>query len=232
MTDSVSSPVRPRAPRPSVPGPSCCETSARRIAFRNAERRAKRDAGGLGINLGLAAGIGKRLFAGLIEKFRCRGHHEIDAADIVRARAHQHVDHAGDLGDIAQPDRHVIAGAIADDGRRAGAVRRVLGLRLQRQPRGLDILRIDAGGLQRQQHLAHRRVVGVRGLARGFGLRGEAAIDLRHVGRHRYGGFAADGNHGRGLGLRQRRGCEQQGRNEERRREQNAMFHGSHFSGT
>jgi hypothetical protein len=41
-----------------------------RTPLRDAERRAERDAGGLGVNLGLAPGIGDRLFAGVIEQFR------------------------------------------------------------------------------------------------------------------------------------------------------------------
>src|SRR6266404_7696020 len=41
-----------------------------RTPLRDAERRAERDAGRLGVDLGLAAGIGDRLFAGVIEQFR------------------------------------------------------------------------------------------------------------------------------------------------------------------
>ena len=195
VTDSVSSPCATGAAR-HAGGHLAESIGAGAPAFGNAERRAERDAGGLGVDLGLAAGVGDRLFAGLVEQFRGLRHHEIDAADLVGAGAHQRVDHAGDLGDVAQPDRHAIAGAVADDGGagRCGSARH---LRLQRQPRGLDILLVDAGALQRQQHLAHRRVVGVGRLARGLGLRGDAAVDLRQIGRHRDGGLAGDGNHRR-----------------------------------
>ena len=106
---------------------------------------------------------------------------KVDAADIVGAGAHQHVDHIGDLGDVAQPDRHAVAGAIAGYRRGARAVRRIL--RLQRQPRGLGVLFLDAGALQRQQHLAHRRIVGLGRLARGLGVGGHAAVDLRLIRR-------------------------------------------------
>ena len=82
----------------------------------NTHRLAKRDAGSLGIDVGLAAGVGHRLLAGLVEQFRGLRHHEIDAADFVGAGAHQHVDHAGDLSDVAHADRHAVAGAITDDG--------------------------------------------------------------------------------------------------------------------
>jgi len=96
--------------------------------FGNAEGCAEHDAGGLGIDLGLAAGVGHRLLAGLIEKFRGLRHRETDAADIVGARGHQRVDHVRHLGDVVHADSDAIAGAVADDGRGPGAVRRALRL--------------------------------------------------------------------------------------------------------
>ena len=139
VTDSVSSPCATGADA-TMPADISAIGRWRRIAFfGNAERRAERDAGGPGIDFGLAAGVGDGLFAGLVEQFRGLRHHEIDAADLVGAGAHQGVDHAGDLGDVAHPDRHAIAGAVADHGGGAARpVRRIL--RLQRQPRGLDVL--------------------------------------------------------------------------------------------
>ena len=79
----------------------------------NAERLAERHAGGLGVDLGLAAGIRDRLLAGLVQMFGGCETVKVDAADIVGAGAYQHVDHVGDLGDVADPDRHAVAGAVA-----------------------------------------------------------------------------------------------------------------------
>src|SRR5712675_2372973 len=88
--------------------------------------------------------------------------------------------------------------------------------RLSLQPRGLDILFLDPGALQRLQHLAHRRIVGLGGLARGFGLRRDAAIDLRQIRRHRHSSLAGHGNRRRRNDLRQRGRGEQRGRKGDR----------------
>jgi hypothetical protein len=86
----------------------------------------------------------------------------VDAADLVGAGTDQYVDHVRDLGDVAELDGNAVAGAEADDARRSIRGFVVRGeLRLQRQPRGLVILCIDAGALERRQHLAHRSVIGL-----------------------------------------------------------------------
>src|SRR3989440_2290157 len=98
--------------------------------LRNAKRFAERDAGSFGVDLGLAACIGERLFASAVEQFRGVRHRKTDAADIVSAGTNEGVDHPGELVDVAKAHHDAIAGPIADDGRGCGAVGRVL--RLQR----------------------------------------------------------------------------------------------------
>src|SRR5204862_194010 len=60
--------------------------------LRNSQRFAERDAGGFGVDLGLAACIGDCLFASAVEQFRGVRHGKTDAADIVSAGANQRVD--------------------------------------------------------------------------------------------------------------------------------------------
>jgi len=101
-------------------------------------------------------------------------------------------------------------------------------LRLQRQARGLVVLFVDAGALERQQYLAHGGVVGLRRLARALGVRRHAAVDLGLIGRHRHVRFAGHGNCGRGHFLRQRGRGEQCPGNDNAER----TLHPSHRSGT
>src|SRR5436190_4929186 len=196
--------------------------------LRNAKRFAEPNAGSFGVDLGLAACIGERLFASAVEQFRGVRHRKTDAADIVSAGTNERVDHAGELVDVAKAHRHAIAGAIADDGRGCGAVGRVL--RLQRQSRSLVVALGDAGALQREQYLCHRRVVGFRCLSRGFGLRCDACIDLRQIRRDRYGSLAADGNRGRRCRLGQPRASKQHCA--EHCAEATVTLDKPHFSGT
>ena len=74
--------------------------------------------------------------------------------------------------------------------RGAGFVRIVL--RLQRQPRGLDVAVGDAALLDGGQHGGHLLGVGVARLARGLALAGDADADHGGVGRDRDRRFAGD----------------------------------------
>jgi hypothetical protein len=58
VTDSVSSPCAIGV-----------EVAIGAAAFGNTDGRAERDAGGLGVDLGLAAGVGDRPFASVVEQF-------------------------------------------------------------------------------------------------------------------------------------------------------------------
>src|SRR5438067_1481592 len=103
------------------------------------------------------------------------------------------------------------------------------GCRDSREVRSLVVALGDAGTLQRQQYVSHRCVVGFRCL-RSFGLRCDACIDLREIGRDRYGGLAADGNRGRRCRLGQPRASKQ--RCAEHGAEGTVTLDKPHFSGT
>ena len=69
VTDSVSSPGATGVGAPAIGAAILARnTAAGRAFLGDAQGRAERDAGGLGINLGLAARIGDRLRARLVEQ--------------------------------------------------------------------------------------------------------------------------------------------------------------------
>ena len=139
---------------------------------------------GLRLRVDHRGGAGLRLGGGAVRDV------EAHAVDRRGARDHGVIEHVGDLRQVANGDRDRVLQLVAGD---------LLGVRLvvvdgvERDPRGLDVLVVDAQRLERRDDLGHRLGAGLARGLRLLALDEDAQVDRRHVGHDRDLAAARDG---------------------------------------